>query len=534
MRRLFAVLVLLSIAGALALPSTSSGTHITNFDRESLSGLGVTFDRPTVVTFGPDGRLYVAEQEGRIRALSIDPSLNEITAVEQITAATDLQEVFGLAFDPTDASVPAPIYVTNTVSGVGDDGLGPLGEFPGRVTKIHGPGYNTITDIITGLPISRFTHQSNGLVFDSSGVLYIAQGSSTSAGIPHGSFSQEEVPLSAAVLVADISAPGFDGNVTYDPPNTYSTTVDQISGDVSEYATGLRNPFDLIIHSNGRMYITDNGPSLGSGPSSTSCTTEGPHVWGPDELNIVEAGAYYGSPNRNRGRFDPAECVYRNGTLGSGPEWTGPIAELPTSSNGIIEYTSAAAGGKLLGDLFYVSFGTGVIGHIVLSDDGSSVVLHEEFDAGFIGPLGLAMGPDGSLYIAEWSGSQIVTLQAPDPPGLGDTDGDGCSDQRENGLDETLGGQRHYLNPWDFYDVLGPGAALPVDQVIDLPNDILGVILHFSPQGAPPYDVQFDRGPATAAAGGGPNPWNMTAPDGVIDLPNDILGVILQFQHNCQ
>ncbi|MCH7579856.1 MAG: hypothetical protein IIB22_06385 [Chloroflexi bacterium] len=28
--------------------------------------------------------------------------------------------------------------------------------------------------------------------------------------------------------------------------------------------------------------------------------------------------------------------------------------------------------------------------------------------------------------------------------------------------------------------------------------------------------------------------WNMTAPDGVIDLPNDILGVILQFQHNCQ
>ncbi len=26
----------------------------------------------------------------------------------------------------------------------------------------------------------------------------------------------------------------------------------------------------------------------------------------------------------------------------------------------------------------------------------------------------------------------------------------------------------------------------------------------------------------------------MTAPDGVIDLPNDILGVIRQFNHSCQ
>ena len=124
------------------------------------------------------------------------------------------------------------------------------------------------------------------------------------------------------------------------------------------------------------------------------------------------------------------------------------------------------------------------------------------------------------------SAPTITPTKQPDP---GDTDGDGCSDVRENGPDETLGGQRGYLNPWDFYDVLGPGAALPLDQIIDLPNDVLGVVQRFSPSGAAPYDVQFDRGPST-----GPNPWNMTAPDGVIDLPNDILGVVLQFQHDCR
>ena len=117
-------------------------------------------------------------------------------------------------------------------------------------------------------------------------------------------------------------------------------------------------------------------------------------------------------------------------------------------------------------------------------------------------------------------------------PGAGDTDKDGCSDERENGPDETLGGQRDYLNAYDFYDVAGsplpPQNGAP-DGVVDLPNDILGVIQRFSPDGAAPYDVQFDRGPSA-----GPNPWNMTKPDGVIDLPNDILGVIEQHQHSCQ
>ena len=113
-----------------------------------------------------------------------------------------------------------------------------------------------------------------------------------------------------------------------------------------------------------------------------------------------------------------------------------------------------------------------------------------------------------------------------DPDGIPDLcdlndDDDGCSDSQELGLDETLGGLRNPLIPWDFYDTNG-------DQVIDLLNDILGVILHYSPTGAPPYDITFDRGPTA-----GPNAWNMTAPDGVIDLLNDILGVIQQYNHDC-
>ena len=63
-------------------------------------------------------------------------------------------------------------------------------------------------------------------------------------------------------------------------------------------------------------------------------------------------------------------------------------------------------------------------------------------------------------------------------------------------------------------------------RVLDTRRDanILGVIQHYSLDGSPPYDVIFDRGPSA-----GPNPWNMTAPDGFIDLFTDILGVIGQY-----
>ena len=144
-------------------------------------------------------------------------------------------------------------------------------------------------------------------------------------------------------------------------------------------------------------------------------------------------------------------------------------------------------------------------------------------------------GGDGSVYVELLTGERLappattITVNCiPAQSEPGDTDGDGCSDQKELGGDETLGGRRNFVNPWDFYDVLGGGGG-PPDRIVDLPNDILGVIQHFSPSGAAPYDVQFDRGPST-----GPNPWNMTAPDGVIDLPNDVLGVIQQFGHSCR
>jgi len=99
-----------------------------------------------------------------------------------------------------------------------------------------------------------------------------------------------------------------------------------------------------------------------------------------------------------------------------------------------------------------------------------------------------------------------------------------------------FGGMRDANNPWDFYDVLG-AAGGPRDGMIDLANDVLGVISHLSPNGyasGTPALIgdgtfdDFDRGPLV-----GPQAWDLGPPDGKIDLANDVLRVIAQYGHSC-
>lgn len=58
----------------------------------------------------------------------------------------------------------------------------------------------------------------------------------------------------------------------------YNQNGDVMPGSgVRVFASGLRNPYDLVLHSNGRLYGTDNGPNN----VSVSLT------WSACKLNLV-------------------------------------------------------------------------------------------------------------------------------------------------------------------------------------------------------------------------------------------------------
>ena len=247
--------------------------------------------------------------------------------------------------------------------------------------------------------------------------------------------------------------------------------------------------------------VTDNVANLGSFQFTLSYN---PAV---TILQALEVGPFLGSTGRS--------VVCLPAMLGDGE------AELACATLGAV--LPGPSGTGVLATLTFLAFAPGSspqhLSDPILTDITSS------------GLLPIVM-QDGVIQVGPAGGTPAATPTSTPTPDPTDTDGDGCSDERENGPDETLGGQRDPLNPWDFYDVAGsplpPQNGAP-DGIIDLPNDILGVIQHH-PAGTLGYDAQFDRGPWT-----GPNSWNGTqGPDGVIDLPNDILGVILQFQHSCQ
>lgn len=408
-----AVLVVSLVGLAVACGGGGSGTTF-EFRRGELQGAGFAVHEPTTLAFGPDGRLYVAQLDGAIFALTLDPVSKAVTAVQQVAADAGFENVLGIAFSPVDPPEPVTLYVSTTLLNDDDD----TKPYQGRVVRLVGPEFTEREDIITGLPSSDHIHGNNGLAFDSEGRLYIQQGSMTNAGIagPMGADGDRaETPLSAATLVAHIYEQGFDGQITYDQPETTGATVNQTGGDVRVFASGIRNGYDIVVHSNGFIYGTDNGPNNGHDGASADCDTVGVDPWRADELNLIIEGQYYGHPNRNRGRTDPRQCVYHPLEEESSADFTSPIAFLKSSSNGITEYRADAYEGALRGNLLYTWFviGTqqGELRRVVLSEDGRAVESDDMLADGIPGALDVTVGPDGTIYVAEFDGDGIAFFE---------------------------------------------------------------------------------------------------------------------------
>jgi hypothetical protein len=136
-----------------------------------------------------------------------------------------------------------------------------------------------------------------------------------------------------------------------------------------------------------------------------------------DELNLIEEGRYYGHPNRNRGLSDARQCAYRRPESGDGNGATGPIAVLPPhcSCDGIVEYTAPTTGEVKTGDLLFVSWSLGALFRAQLSTDGRSVANVENIVGGFDALLDVTVGPDGTIYVAEFGAGRISYLR-PEAP----------------------------------------------------------------------------------------------------------------------
>ncbi|KAI0565348.1 Glucose/Sorbosone dehydrogenase [Gracilaria domingensis] len=370
----------------------------------------------TCIVLGRDHRYYMGSLLGTVTVAFVNRDL----VVESKCTGANMGEdrsITGIGYNPVDpyARVFAAVN-THFHENKGmrwDNANIESIEIEGNGCPRKGP------TIITGLPVSNHDHGVGPIAFLADGSMLISIGSFTNAGVSKpgdGIGGVPENPLSAAIVRAPYLQPGFNGNIRYDQYDDPSVAR-KIAGDVEPYVTGIRNSFGMVRHSNGQTYITDNGPNTGFGLTSTSCTGEAPDAESQDKLLRLVAGAYYGHPNRNRGRTDPKQCVYKDLDQPSGNGFLKPIGIMTSSTNGLIEYRSNTFNGALKTSLLMskVAFGAnGLVWRAELHPSGNSLMSqpYRFFDQSGVS---LTEGLYGELVMPQLKKYRVLALQADEP-----------------------------------------------------------------------------------------------------------------------
>ena len=311
-----------------------------------------TAQLPTSLAFGPDGTLYVASAVQQVYAFA-DPDGDHRAALRSIFA-DGLDTPLGLLW------VGDRLYISYNKNVV-------------AMRDLNGDGVaDETTPILSDLPVGL--HQNDGMALGADGYIYMGLGSTCDA-------CAEVNPLSASIL-------------RFRPDGS----------DLSVYATGFRNPFDVDFNAAGDLFATDNGrDKLGDDIPL-------------EELNYVRAGLDYGWPDCWEGNTSPA-CADKTGAV------VGFTAH--SSVDGLAFYESDNFPPEYHDNAFVAVFGSYILPKIErgvkrvrLTKNGDSHTAESEWflQLGTDGrPLDLTVGPDGGLYVADYAQGAIYRIVYGEP-----------------------------------------------------------------------------------------------------------------------
>ena len=310
----------------------------------------------TAMAFAPDGRLFICQQDGRLRVVKDGELLAEPFATFEVDS-TGERGLLGVAFDPSFAS-NGFVYVYYTVATT---------PRHNRVSRIKAdgdlvvPGSETLVyrlDDLSGATI----HNGGAMHFGPDGKLYVAVGENAQGAIAQSLESDFGKILR---LNPDGSVPS--DNPFQDPSNGARRAV---------WALGLRNPFTFAFsRTSSRLFINDVGES----------------TW--EEINEGVAGSNYSWPAAEGPTTDPdlraPFYAYQHdaGDVRGCAVTGGDFYDPPPSQ------TAAQFPDEYAGKYFFADFCGGWIRTLDASD-GST----QPFASGIPLPVDLKVGPDGHLY----------------------------------------------------------------------------------------------------------------------------------------
>lgn len=427
----------------------TTGTEFTGITK------GVNFIQQQVYKGAPISSLAISPDGSKLYGAGLDGSLHRWTinssgrlSGEQIFKNPQLagRAIIGITFDPSN---PRALWISHNNPLEPE----PAKDFTGKISKLTlnaGTSFSpTIQDYVVGLPRSAKDHLTQSIAFGPDGKLYVSQGSNSAMGAPDDAwFNRAENLLGGAILQIDPrrTPPKGGFNVQTEDRGAANYNPFAANAPVKIFATGIRNAYDLVWHSNKNLYVPTNGSAAGGN------TPEDPTQAGNQALTNVatqndylfkvgpNGGGYYGHPNPLRGEYilnggnpdanpNPAEVIkptvnspYSGYAVGTqpDPDYQGFAYDFGRnrSPNGAIEYKNTRKfGGALQNKLLVAEFSggddilaltPGAGGNI---NSGATKVFSNLTD-----PLDLIENTrNGNLYVAELpnngrSGGQITLL----------------------------------------------------------------------------------------------------------------------------
>lgn len=326
-------------------------SYPTNFTQVEVA-TGISF--PTAMAFAPDGRIFVAQQNGLIHVIKNGVKLTT-PALQLSVSSTGERGLIGMTLHPS-FTTNGIIYLYYTL---------PDGS-RNRVSRFWFKGdviSSTSEEIILNLdPLSTSSIHNGGAMHFKGDKLYIAVGDNA-----NGANAQNMNTYHGKLLRVNPS-----GSVPGDNPFYSLTNTPQRN---AIWALGLRNPFTFDVQAaTGRIFVNDVGQS----------------AW--EEINdATQKGLNFGWPSSEgqttNVQFTSPYFSYGHGSGdGIGCAITGGVFYNPNNSS----YPSAYSG-----KYFYLDYCNSWINYIDLTNPP----VRHAFATGLPGqPLALDIGTDGNLY----------------------------------------------------------------------------------------------------------------------------------------
>jgi glucose/arabinose dehydrogenase len=340
--RLAGVLVLVALAGAHAAEAAAEPVL-----QDTVVASG-TVSSATTMALAPDGRIFVAEQAGRLRVIKNNTLLATPFVTVPVTS-TDERGLLGVTFDPG--------FATNRFVYVYYTAASPVVN---RVVRYTASASNpdvaeagSAQVILDNIPSQSGYHNGGSLHFGPDGKLFIAVGEN------HTSSNAQ----STSSITGKLLRLNADGSIP--AGNPYGNPV---------WSLGLRNPFTFDIEqATGRIFINDVGAGSYEEINETSISTAGtnfgwPTTEGPTTDSRFRSPFHYYT-------HASGQCAITGGAFYD-----------PATVNFPAPYTN---------DYFYADFCAGWIKSVDLTTKAESTLLPA---SGSRSPVDIDIAEDGSLY----------------------------------------------------------------------------------------------------------------------------------------